>query len=353
MDKNRKFDKVIATVICLFICCSYVHAENKKEVINILTWWEYLDDKIVDTAEKKCNVKISYDEYYNNDEFIRRWSAGKEDYQVIIFSQTIYNIVKDKLPRIKNSKLNNNIKYYNPVIRNHYLQKNYPENVAYFTHSLTGFLWNPENIYISSNDSIDSIFKKAKNNNVVIIDDPEEFKKLIGVNLASNRSKFPQNNALTIESFKKITNNSNVYITNNYYNIYLQPRFAFSFSWSGEALLALMNSGRDYQFLIHPKLSYISTDLISQTFNSTGSQCVASYLSSKEIMEVLQEKNFYFSPYANYSKNKNIKFKKIYKEFASNLKNLSWIDASDQKNYYGRNKSWQLIKISLNNRTGE
>src|SRR5690606_7579461 len=133
------------------------------------------------------------------------------------------------------------------------LKRNYPKNVVYFAHSMSGFLWNPANISINKNDTIETIFKKSVNKYVVITDDPGEAKKLIEFNGDKN---------LSISNFKKMVQQANVYITNNYSQIYNKPEFSFSYGWSGEALVDLLTSNKDYQFLVHPKMSYISSDLL-------------------------------------------------------------------------------------------
>lgn len=348
---NEKIGSFITIILIFtFLNCAFANIKNRKEVVNILTWWDYLDIELIKKAENKCGAIISYDEYYTNDEFLRRWTNQKENYQVIIFSQTIYNIIKNKLPRINSSKLFNNAEQYNKIIKNHYLKMNYPANVVYYIHSLTGFLWNPENITISTKDTIDFIFKKANNKYVAIIDDPVEFEKLILADFGLSK-KPPAETILTIKNFNKITKNANVYITNNSDKIYTVPDFAFTLIWSGEAMNDLIQSNNKFKFLIHPKLSYISSDLISQTSNSNGAYCVSKYLSSKEAIKITEEKYHYFSPYADYSKVSNPAFKNMYKEFVKQLPDLPWLSSVDVNNFHQINLSWQRIKLYLNNKT--
>ena len=322
--------------------------------VNILTWWGYLDyPEIRQIIENKCQANISYDNYYSNTEFTRRWNTQEENYDIIIFSDTIYNSVKSEIAR-KDSDLWKLSNDYNPIIKKHYHDEKMPSNVVYFIHSLTVFLWNPALVQLNESDTIFSIFKKADNNIVVIIDDPIEAANLIGHGLDENKSnsytltKNPHYTYLTKENFMKIADRTKVYITNDYSQIYLKPTFAFSFTWSGEAMVDLSKSGKNYNFLIHPKLSYISSDLLAVLNNKPASLCVAKTLASKEVMSVLQNKDFYFSPYADTRGIENETFKSMYQEFIKKLPTLAWVKPVSDEDFRKLSTTWKLIKLNYN-----
>ena len=43
-----------------------------KPAVNILSWWDYINsEEIIKLVENKCNVDVSIDEFYSNDEFSR------------------------------------------------------------------------------------------------------------------------------------------------------------------------------------------------------------------------------------------------------------------------------------------
>ena len=351
-----------ASIIChllvtatLLLFSTYLYATDKQygRTINILTWWGYLNyPELIKKAEKECGVNISFDEYYSNDEFLRRWEGQKDFYDIIIFSDTIYNFVKHKLPKIKNNNLYKQSLNYNHIIKQHYDNKEYPHNVVYFLQGLTGFLWNPDNLTLTQNDTITSIFNKARDKFVVIIDDPVEAWKLIeaGFNDHSREIHF---NDFTIKNFNNLIQNSNVYIANNYRKIYKKSEFAFSFSWSGESVVSALESNKHYQFLVHPKFSYISSDLLAQTSIDMKSYCVSRFLTNKKTSAFFQNNNFYFSPYNQDNMIiKNASFKKIYMNYLKLLPSLAWTDSISANNLEKLNRSWQLIKLSLNNHSG-
>jgi len=336
----KKLFSTIVTLCCLLFS-GLVVASPAKENVNVLTWWAYLDNpEIVSYVEKQCDVKLTFDEYYSNDEFLHRWEAHRDYYDVIIFSDTIYNLVKDKIPHLANSNLWRNSDEYHPAIKNHYLKRHYPKNIAYFLHSMSGFLWNPNNISLAATDTVSDIFKKVGNKYVVIMDDPSEAKRLV----ESNGSR-----EFSIDNFKKMAQQASVFVTNDYSQIYNKPEFAFSYGWSGEAVVDLLASNKNYKFLVHPKLSHISSDLIAMTSSRHKSACVSKMLSSRKVLNLVQNKEFYFTPYVSDRSAKNKFFLELYAMFKKALTKDLWSDSVKMENFRSNNKEWQLIKIELNN----
>src|SRR5262245_4866842 len=77
----------------------------EKSTVNILSWFGYLGSpEIIQLVEKECNVGLSVDEYYSNEEFIRRWKVQKDEYDVLIFSNLLYKGLKENIA-LKNTSL--------------------------------------------------------------------------------------------------------------------------------------------------------------------------------------------------------------------------------------------------------
>ncbi len=314
--------------------------DHQKPVVNILTWWGYLNNKdIIRNAEKVCNVKISYDEYFSNDAFLRRWRSQKDLYDIIIFSKTIYNILENDVKNVnKSSSLWKQSSQYHPVIKKNYLNSQFPPNVVYFFHSLTGFLYNPNVISISGQDSISAIFQKSNDNLVVIVDDPLESRKLI--NSENDDSMFAEN-------FRKISQQAKVYIGNGSINIYKSPKFSFAYIWSGEALQKISGDMKEYKFLIHPDFSYLSSDLLAQISQKKESECVSNYLTSKPIVSKMQNENFYFTSYTDSNGITDPNFAKAYQQFISMLPTIKWVETVFSKDFNSISLEWELIKLEM------
>lgn len=345
---NKIKKNIFLLLLLIVINVSAYAKNNNKPTVNVLTWWGYLNyPEIKNEIEKKCNVNISYDEYYSNDEFLQRFSKEHNNYDITIFSYTIYNLIKDKIA-LKHSDLWKNSLQYNPIIKQHYDQGKFPPNVVFFQHSLTGFLWNPAIINISPSDQIFSIFNKAKTNLVVMIDDPVEATNLMKLGFREQNKNISDSNILTINNFKQLTQNSKVYITNGDNNIYNKPNFAFAYSWSGDAIAIITNSKNNDQFLIHPKLSYITADFLAVLNNKPEVNCVAKVLSSSEILNFIQNKDYYFSPYINENNIPKSKFRNIYLDFLKKLPELTWITPASSQYFDMLYKTWESVKVNLN-----
>lgn len=322
-------------------------ASTQKPIVNILTWWGYLDDpSLITHTELVCNVKISHDVYYSNDEFLRRWSQSSDNYDIIIFSNTIYKMIDQKLNKIQASQLSALSNGYNPTIKKHYLNSHYPHNVAYFAHALTGIIYNPKNILIPPDGSYRTLFDKSTGKIVVLLDDAAEinnFFNLMNTNTSDNALKFDE------DGFKKMCRKSDIYVGNDLTTIFNDKRFGFSFFWSGDAITTITKHP-GFKFVVLPKISYISTDLIAQTSDNPSSQCVALELSKKDTLNNINKKNNYFSPYANESIGKESGYWDMYHSFLQSLNVVNWITPLNTKQFNIINEQWEKIKLSLLNK---
>jgi len=339
----------IFAIILFIVASPSSFSEQKKQPVNILTWWGYIDgtSSSIKNIESECHVEISYDEYDSNDDFIERVYQTNTSYDIVIFSQTVLNSVKRKLGR-ENSNLHEISNHYYPVFRDRYLKTKLPNNMVYFSISLTGFLYNPKNITISGNDTIKKIFQDAKSNIIVLIDDGLEANYLMKSLLKENNQNTSDNNNVydynTWKIFNKIFQNKHVFITNKPDTIIKNKDFAFGFIWSGEAIELISKENNKLKFILHPKLSYLSTDLLAQINEKSSTKCVAEKLSEKKFLDELQNKTFYFSPYMLPPKEKNKNFSDLYLSIMSELKNLSWVDSMTKENIEQVEYNWNYVK---------
>jgi len=342
---------LLASLLFSPISAQTTSEKNKKPYVNILTWWGYLDQSKpqIKQIETRCNVNISYDNFYSNEQFINRLYNTNVHYDIIIFSQTILDAVKNKI-NLPSSNLYLQSNQYYPLIRRHYLQDKLPHNVLYFMNSLTGFLYNPKVIKLNPEDSVYKIFHDAGSNIVVMIDDPIEANFLISLLINKNNPLSMKNAdeiALTWNNFKNLVQNTQVIITNSPQHIIQLPNFAFAFQWSGDAIQLMQHSHGRLKFLVHPALSYMSSDLLAELNTNKATQCVAMQLSGKRFLNNLQNRVEYFSPYMNDKVIRNKYFKKIYEDALKALPTLPWIISIPMENFKEINNSWEIIKYNL------
>ena len=85
---------------------------------------------------------------------------------------------------------------------------------------------------------------------------------------------------------------------NNAESLYLSgersyPQLGEELGIAPSTLAGWVNSGK-YGFLVHPKLSYVSTDLLANLNNSPKAICAAKMLTGKEVASLLQKEMVIF-----------------------------------------------------------
>jgi len=313
-------------------------------IVNVLTWRGYLDE--VSTSElvkRQCGAILSYDTYATNEDMLRRWHLNSDKYDLLIFAGTTYNAIKEEIV-LNNSELWKNSRSYHPEIRKAYNSRHFPHNIAFFAHSITGLIWNPHVIELTKDDTIQSAFKKAKNYKVILLDEPVEIGELLSA--ATNREDQHLANHISIEYLRALTQEAQIYISNELNQIYNDKDFAFSYQWLG-GVFSNDNNIKNYQFFINKDLSYVTSDLIAQVKDNKVVSCVAGVLSSKKFLSKVQSRARYFSPYGDVDGVPEGKFKQLYRSFLEKLPQLRWIKSLSVVQLNKLNKQWSRVKYDL------
>lgn len=294
----------------IFICIPLVYANyNNISTVNILSWWGYLDDAWVQNSiSKKCHINISTDEFYSNDEFLRRLHENKDRYDIIIFPSGDYSVIKNDISLDDSNLYKKSINYEN-TIKQRYKFEKYAHNITYFQLNFNGFLWNPKLINLSNSDSIQSIFNKSKGKVVIFSDDP------IFIYTLFDKDPSNTNTQEVFGRFNSMIRNTQFIITNEGTKLYSDPNFAFSYGFSG--ILIYMNEMEHlrYKLLMHPQYSVVSADLLAVLNNKSTTTCVANVMSSEEFLSDMQNDSLYFSPYADSKNITDPYFKSIHSQF--------------------------------------
>lgn len=327
---------------------------NKEPWVNVLTWWGYLDDpRIKQEVQNQCHVNLSYDEYYTNEQFLNMYNKQHQNYDILIFSNLLYGGMEGKIADNQSNLWQVSNNYY-PYFKQYYLSHGYAHNVVFFTHAMMGFLYNPNVIQIAPDQNIFNIFKNAGDNYVILVDDPAEARNLLSLGYRTSGQEWPPSTYdkqgmanLTYDNLIRVTQNSKVFITNDFNQIYKLPNFAFSFMWSGDALLSVQQSGKPYKFVLHPNLSYVCTDLLAQIKETPAASCVANVLTGQKVMGVVEQSSYYFTPYFVNTVN-TPDFNRLYQQTKQILPKLSWIQPLTLSQFNQYDKQWEQVKIDLN-----
>ena len=331
-----------------------LHASSNKiskKTINVIAFYGFLEDvRIKNTVEEQCNVKFSHDSYYTNAEFLHDFYAQKDSYDVMIFSNMVYGTIKNQLPNISNSNLWKSSNEYYPYFEKYYKTHHYTHNIAFFTHAIVGFMYNPELIDIGPTEKMSDIFKSARDNNVILVDDSGEIGNLLTIGFSDDKSIKKNSDgsvSLTYKNLKRMTQGTKVYITSDFNKIYDSKKFAFSYIWSGDALLYIKKTGKPYKFVIPENASSICTDLIVQMKNTPEASCVAQVLQDQSTLEYFEKNTYYFSPY--FKNNIDDKsYMELYNKTKKNLHQLRMIEPVEnfEREY---NDQWNRIKLKIMN----
>lgn len=347
--------------LLLFICvllANNLHATintTSKKTVNVTAFYGFLEDpKIQKAVEQQCNVNFSHDAYYTNAEFLRDFYKQKDSYDVMIFSNMVYGSIKNQLPNIINSNLWKSSAEYYPYFREYYRSHDYTHNMAFFTHAIVGFMYNPALIDIRPDEKMSDIFKSAKDNNVILVDDSGEIGNLLTIGYSEDQNIKKNNDgsvSLTYKNLKRMTQDARIHITSDFNKIYDSKNFAFSYIWSGDALLYMKKSGKPYKFVIPSNASSICTDLIVQMKETPEASCVARVLQNQSTLEYFEKSTYYFSPYfKNHIDDKS--YISLYEKTKRTLPQLRMIQpvANFEKDY---NNGWSKIKLKISNDNNE
>tara|TARA_R110000868_G_scaffold410505_2_gene698754 strand:+ start:4033 stop:5001 length:969 start_codon:yes stop_codon:yes gene_type:complete len=305
-------------------------------------------------VQQKCHVKLSFDEYYSNTEFLHRWHTGQRDYDLAIFSNNMYHLVKNEIG-LPESPLSQQVQQYNPYVRAAYQSGHYPPNVVYFDLTMTGFIWNDQVVQLNNTDDIFTIFKKAGNNLVVMMDDPIQARIIMSLGLS--QAKHGTNYAgehisdlapLTVDDFNRLIQKTNVFVANNYTRFFTDKKFAFAYTWASASFNTATESSH-YHLLIHPEMSYVATDMLANLDNRPATLCVARALTEPKAARMIQAYSHYISPYVDGESSNDKHFKAYYALFKHALPNVIFLNEPYSYKQYDRlQRTWELIRFEAN-----
>lgn len=79
---------------------SITYTNPSPHTVNILTWFGYLNSlEVTKLVDENCHTNLPFDEYYSNGEFLRRWKAGKDNYDIVVFANFLYDGIKNTVSR--------------------------------------------------------------------------------------------------------------------------------------------------------------------------------------------------------------------------------------------------------------
>lgn len=182
----------ISTIILLTGC-------EKKEVLYVYNWADYIDPEIVDEFKSENNCDVVIDTFDDNESAIAKLLAGGTGYDVMFpTSYAIPVLVKhDLIQEIDTNKIPNVISNFDPKFKRFLLDSSMKYSVPY-AFSITGIAYRkdkiPENYKIEHSwwSITNSVFEKR----VCILNDIRE---ILGIGLILNNNSINSTNKVEVE----------------------------------------------------------------------------------------------------------------------------------------------------------
>ncbi len=283
-----------------------IKSSTFANTVNILSWWGYANNpQIQNLVKKSCKINLSIDSYYSDNEFLDRIKLYKNTYDIVIFSNTIANLIKSEI-KLNKSSLKYITDNYLGIIKNNLLRANYPDNFYIYGLTVSGILYSRLEINNSAK--------------YIILDDPIEGPTGIKI----------------LKKYNKNINYKNLYITNGYNKIYQQGDFTAAFIWAGDAIENIKKH-HNFKFQTDPEYSRITYDILAHLNDYQSTMCATKVLLSKKAQEIMQNNDFYLSPL-----DINIKDQEIFKKF-------KFLDNISEKQYHENNIKWIKLKTTILN----
>lgn len=264
------------------------------QTLNVLSWWGYVNNSTLQNlVQETCDVNLSIDSYYTDNEFIERILLNQESYDIAIFSNILTKLVSAKLA-LTQSPLQNTVNHYLPAIQDHLAKVKNPKNFYIYGLTISGILIN-KNITTYQHVA-NNFFELANNYKLIILDDPIE-----GLQFINHHNNI---------------NYKNLYITNGYNKIYQSANFAAAFIWAGDALENIKQH-HELKFYLDDQYSHLTYDIITHLNNDEKTICATKVLLSHKAQEIMQDNDLYLSPLGIEPKDKTQR--QIYYKFINNM----------------------------------
>ncbi len=172
---------LIAFVLSSLLLCPLNAQASTPTKVKILTWWGYLEQNSeqIKNIEKRCLSKIIIDEFYSSSEFLSRINSNLENFDILIYSDTVFKSLQTSFISKAKSKTSLKRSGYSKDIQAFFDSRSYGPNTSIFQTSLSGFLINKDLMLAHKNEPFSSFFKKAGNHIITLLDDHVEIATLL------------------------------------------------------------------------------------------------------------------------------------------------------------------------------
>lgn len=95
MNKKRKI-LILVILLCLGVLTFSSCGQEKRPVLYVYNWGDYIDESVIDLFEKEFNIRVNYDTFSTNEDMYVKVKAGGGDYDLLFPSDyTIKRMIND------------------------------------------------------------------------------------------------------------------------------------------------------------------------------------------------------------------------------------------------------------------
>jgi hypothetical protein len=315
--------------------------------VSILTWWGYLDTPEIKQLSNACQVNIQLTEIYSSEQFIQSFKEQRP-YDISIYPADLYPNYKQAFPELGKT-ITQITKEYHPKIKAQYNQQAFSEDTLYFQHAVMLFLSNKA--IDQKTFDLEHLFEGANQGRVILPNSFELIDRLLEQGNPTVASQY-------WDKLKIAVQNGSIELSDFGTSVYGKD-FSLAYQVSGELLNPNITwpSTKDNdgnlshpEISLHPKYSFVASDILSLNSHSQTAYCIATHLASQEFLKHISNTNFYFSPFGDSPEALTTNSPEL--DFFGVADQLFWLAPKHRNNYSPKAvKAWEAIQSTINNQT--
>ena len=235
--------KIILLLIILISPLFFIKFEEKKEVLNVANWGEYIDENVIKQFEELYNVKVNYEVYDSNESLYTKMKKNTSNYDVVFPSEYMVDklITEELIQKIDFDKISNLNYIDNNLIYNEYC-------LPYFWGTV-GILYNKEMTNLNF-DTWEDLWDPSLKNNIIIVDSARE---MLGISLDTLGFSLNSTNEnellLAQEKLMQLTPNVKAILLDEILQLMPNNEAAVAITWSGAAQ-DMMSKNKNLDYVI-------------------------------------------------------------------------------------------------------
>ncbi len=237
---------ILMGVVLVFTTLFLTGCGEKKPVLNVYNWGDYIDDTIIEQFEEEYGISVNYEMYASNEDLYVKLKQGATSYDVVFPSDyMVQKLIKEDLLLKYEPNTLGNYKNISDEFKNLAYDENNEYSVPYLWGTM-GIVYNKDMVDEADMDSWDALFSDKYKDMILLYDTQRD---IIGMALKklgySINTKNPSELAEAKELIIKQKELVSAYVGDNLKNLMLSEEAAIALDDSGDALQIIVEGGSD------------------------------------------------------------------------------------------------------------